>query len=471
MDILRRGWYHHGMLPLRWISLRVLLIMLPGLVYSQEVFHTCGRRPETVPVVRFASSVALVDAESGTVLYEEQGRRPWAPASLTKLVTIYTALEAVAEGRFSLADRRSVDPRAYASAVPPGSSLMFLGPDQQPDGTDLINGLIISSGNDAAIEIALRVSGTVESFVAEMNRRSHELGYSEFEFHDPAGLDGANRITAIDFARFSSDLLRLHPEMLDFTRRQSFTWPPDPSRGITQMNRNGLVSSYPGTSGLKTGFIEESGYNIAVSAAREDLRLIAVVLGVDADSHAEGARRREEDATAILDWGFDTWTTVELTYPPLTSPEVFGGATDRLELSVDLPGRLLLLRADLSRVRGELTVPEEIRAPIEIGAEVGVVRYVIEDCPVAEYPIRAAVSVEAGNLPRRVWDRLRWWWRSFTRWISSVQASWSGDSRSGGLERQTGNHVSVIPSIPEDSGHGSIRRPVTSAYPRGSVEG
>lgn len=348
---------------------------------------------------------------------------------------------------------------------------MFLGPDQQPSGEDLIAGLMISSGNDAAIELALRVSGSVDAFVEEMNERSRMIGYDEFRFFDPAGLDDANRVTAIDFARFAADLLRLYPETLGYSRRQAFTWPPDQAGGITQENRNGLVTTYPGADGLKTGYIEESGYNIVVSAEREGLRLIAVVLGVDGSNHAEGGQRREDDATAILDWGFDTWTAVAPSYPPIDSPEVFGGTADLLELYVDVSDRLLLLRRDVPLLRGELTVPDVLWAPIEIGAEIGVVRYRLEDCTVAEYPIRAATSVEPARLPRRIWDRIRWWWRTLIRRVSSVRANWYGDSRLAVHESRRAYRAVAIPSIPEDSGCESRLWQPTSGYPRGREAG
>ena len=451
----------------RCISVLFLFLTPVFGLFSQDVFLSCGHSPDTVPTIRWATTVALVDGETGAVLYEQQGERPWPPASLTKLVSIFTAFEAVSEGSFSLSERRAVDPRAYASAVPPGSSLMFLGPDQQPNGEDLVNGLVISSGNDASVELALRVAGSVERFVAQMNERSRLLGYDRFVFYDPAGLSGANRITAIDFARFAADLLRMYPETLDYTSRRSFTWPPDAAHGITQENRNGLVASYPGADGLKTGYIEESGYNIAVSARREGMRLIAVVLGVQADNHAEGARRREADATSILDWGFDTWTVLRPTVPPMPSLQVYGGAAEDVDLFVDGAGRLLLLRRDVPRLRGELSVADYLWAPIEANVQVGTVRYRLDDCTVAEYSVRTAESVEPGGLLRRLWDRLRWWWLRLNDRVSSVRGNWFGGFRSAGLENRTKNRDAGIPSTPGDCVCASISSKTIFARPQG----
>lgn len=408
-------------------SLRVFPLLLfvvalfPAAVTAQDVYQPCGRRPATSPLIRAAQAVALVDGDTGALLYESQGTRPWPPASLTKLVAIYTAFDAAGSGRFSLADQRPVDPRAYASATAPGSSLMFLGPDNDPTGADLISGLVVSSGNDAAVELALRVSGSVENFVEEMNRRCADLGFSDFRFFDPAGLSSDNRITAIGFARFLANLVRIYPEILDYTATTSFTWPPEGAGGITQENRNGLVSRYAGADGLKTGYIEESGYNIAVTARRDGLRLIAVVLGVEASSHAEGGRLREVDAEALLDWGFDTWENVPLAVPDMEPVELFGG--DRREVSIyaDVPAQLLMLREDVPALRGELTIEDSVWAPIPVDDEIGTVRYLVDECVVAEYPIRTLGTSERGGVVRRISDRLRWWWRAVAEGIRSIR--------------------------------------------------
>ncbi|MFW5827100.1 MAG: D-alanyl-D-alanine carboxypeptidase family protein, partial [Alkalispirochaeta sp.] len=163
------------------------------------------------PNLEYAQAAALLELTTDTVLYQRRGQELWPPASLTKLVTIYTALQAAEEGRFDLDRAEPVRPSAYASAVPPGSSLMFLGPDQVVDGRDLIRGLAISSGNDAAVEVALRVSGSVTAFHQEMNEVARQTGYPMFHFEDAAGLSAANRVSAVEFARFARDLILRWP--------------------------------------------------------------------------------------------------------------------------------------------------------------------------------------------------------------------------------------------------------------------
>ncbi len=406
MDIYRDHWY---LRPMR-TAFAFLILLLSSSLVADQLYRPCNLVPQTTPVITHALSAALIESESGEILWSRQGDRPWVPASLTKLVATYTVLAAAEEGRLTLTTTRPVDPRAYASAVPPGSSLMFLGPDHNPSGYDLLAGLFVASGNDASVEIALRTSGSVAAFIDEMNRRVAEIGYEDFRFYDPAGLSADNRITAVGFARFSADLMRMYPEVVDLARLREFTWPP--GDGITQQNRNGMLRTYAGTDGLKTGFIEESDYNIAVSARRDGLHLIAVVLGVEASSHAEGARRRERDAGALLDWGFAEWTREPVGAPDIRPIPVYGGRQRELTAVARIPESILLHRSQTENLRGQLELVERVRAPIERGEPLGFVRFTSGSCVVAEYSIVADVAVESGGFFRRIWDALRWWWIS-----------------------------------------------------------
>jgi D-alanyl-D-alanine carboxypeptidase (penicillin-binding protein 5/6) len=374
----------------------------------------------TPPDLQYARAAALFEMGSDTLLYELNGDAPWAPASLTKLVTIYTALEASEDGRFLLDRSLPVHPSAYASAVPPGSSLMFLGPDQMVNGLDLLRGLAISSGNDASVEVALRVSGSVGAFNAEMNDLVRRLGFGEFYFEDPAGLSPANRITARGFARFSAQLLERWPWLpADLLGLPEFSYPrpvhyPTGMQGtpITQQNRNGLVTSYPGVDGLKTGFIDESGYNIAVTAVREGRRLIAVVLGVEGESHFAGGRRREADAAALLDWGFSSFETMTLPVP-LPGEITLWGANRRTvrpvgesQVTVTVPaGR----RAEIV---GTLRQERDLWAPAGEGTAVGTVRYELDGQLLREVSLTLPADVDEGGILRRLFDRIRWWFRS-----------------------------------------------------------
>ncbi|MDA3949893.1 MAG: serine hydrolase, partial [Spirochaeta sp.] len=170
----------------------LLLVGVTTVVWAQDsVVYTAGLPAEFTPprpAPEHAAAAAVLDYETRTLLYGVNHRQTWAPASLTKLVTIYAALDAHAGREFSLSEPLPVHPEAWASAMMPGSSLMFLGPDQVVSGSDLFRGLLISSGNDAATEIAYRVSGSVGRFARRMNAVSAAAGFPEFYFEEPAGL-------------------------------------------------------------------------------------------------------------------------------------------------------------------------------------------------------------------------------------------------------------------------------------------
>jgi D-alanyl-D-alanine carboxypeptidase (penicillin-binding protein 5/6) len=369
------------------------------------------------PLIDYAQAAAILEVRTNTVLFELRGTEPWPPASLTKLVTIYTALAAAEEGRFDLERAAPVSPSGYASAVPPGSSLMFLGPDQMVNGMDLLRGLAISSGNDAAVEVAIRVSGSIDEFLTEMNRTANQLGYNSFHFEDAAGLSAANRVTAIEIARFARDLIERWPWLTEEVfSLEEFTYPESrhyPSGGgggaIRQFNRNGLVGTVPSVDGLKTGFIEESGYNIAVSAVRDGRRLIAVVLGVDASTHSEGGARREADARNLLEWGFSHYENTTLAPPPVDAIRLWGADRRTVIPAAPSPVETTVPRGEQSKISGTIEQLHDVWAPVDSGRHVGTVLYTLDGAVIHEAQLTIESDVAPGNVFRRAFERIRWW--------------------------------------------------------------
>lgn len=384
-----------------------------------EVLHVCSALLPAVPPpeLEWAAAAVLLDHQTGSILYSFNGDEPRVPASLTKLVAIYTALDAAASGEFDLDRPYPVSPSAFASAVPPGSSLMFLGPDQMVNGWDLLRGLAVSSGNDAAVEVALRVSGSVGAFSNRMNRTLSALGLNEMFFEEPAGLSPGNRITARQMAQFSGILLEEWPQTIEeLFMLPAFTYPlavhfPNgvlQGRSIMQENRNLLLREYPGAEGLKTGFTSAAGYNLAASAHRDGRRLIAVILGVEGSNHLEGGRRRSADATALLDWGFEMFETVTPGIPALQDRPVWGGAGESFPVLADEPTAVVLPVSALELLRGEVELYTDQWAPLSAGEEVGTIRYLVGDCLIQTVSVRAATDVAAGSLFRRGVDWVRW---------------------------------------------------------------
>lgn len=393
----------------------------------------CGFAPAP-PTLEYAVAAALVDGATGTVLYARNGSLPWAPASLTKLVTVYTALEAVAEGDFELSEARPVHPAAYPLRIAPGSSLMFLGPDQRVSGSDLLGGLLIASGNDAAVEVALRVSGGVAAFSNRMNAAVRADGF-DFYFEEPAGLSPANRITAVDFAHFARLLIeRWGPHVLPLTASETFAHPlprhatsGERVTTIVQTNRNQLIGEYPGADGLKTGFIDESGYNLAATASRNGRRLIAVVLGVPGTSHAIGGERRARDAARLLDWGFEEFRTVSLGVPDVDAVRVWSGAQPTVVPRPEAVATVSVPVGVVEALSGRVETASEVWAPVAAGRELGSVIYTVDGCEVVRMALVAAEPIERGPLFTRLWGSLVRFWRRLTG--VPAQANWSGDSR------------------------------------------
>lgn len=394
-------------------------VLTQEFVFPEDTDRNCSFaiRP---PDLEYAPVALVMDSATGDILYGRNVDEPRIPASLTKLVTIYTALEASRSGDFLLDEPRKVHPRAFADAMPPGSSLMFLGSGQFVDGWDLLRGLAVSSGNDASVEVAIRISGSVSAFAGLMNATVRSLGFSRMYFEEAAGLSPGNRITAREMASFTRILLEEWPQTLEqlfalrgFRYPEARHYPESALQGgtIYQQNRNTLLDSYPGADGLKTGYTGAAGYNLVASASRDDRRLIVVLLGIDAADHSDGARRRTKDATVLLDWGFEEFDTLFPVRPDPGTITVWGGRVRSSLLSVDKPPPITLPRDATASLRGSIEVSDSVWAPLEAGTQVGTVRYFRGECLVSEVPVRIAEGVEKGGILRRIWDYLRWWLR------------------------------------------------------------
>jgi D-alanyl-D-alanine carboxypeptidase (penicillin-binding protein 5/6) len=383
-----------------------------------------------------ARAAVLEDAASGKILFAYHPDLPLAPASLTKLVTLHLTYRQIAAGALGAGQLVAVPPEASWRSQEAGSSLMFLEPGQRVTVSELMQGLAVSSGNDAASALACAVAGNIPSFVELMNREMRRLGHNALRFVDPSGLSAANTVTARDFAAFCRDYIRLHPDSLaDLHARRSLTYPlpanlpagptadppagagpaasawPDPGAPpipIRQNNRNLLLWEYPGLDGLKTGYIEEAGYNIAATARRGDMRLIAVVLGVPAPDHARGGRRRADAAAALLDYGFAGFATLRPDPPPLGAARVWKGR----QRTVDpVPDRELVLTVPRDLLRAPLTFETRLEgrliAPVRTGQKVGELDVLAGDSLLERYTLLASRDVEAGGVFRRLWDGLR----------------------------------------------------------------
>ncbi len=364
------------------------------------------------PPVLAGRAAILVEVESQTVLYSLNPDLVIPPASLTKLVAIDTALTELERGTISLYEPFSPPEIAWAENQPPGSSLMFLGADQQLTMHDLLLGLAVSSGNDAAVALAEIIDGGVPAFAERMNATMRELGLVDAFFVEPSGLSPRNTITARSFARFLLAHLERFPGAIDdYYSVKTYTYPGEGNRigagarlPITQANRNALLWELDGVDGFKTGFIDESGYNLAATAERGGRRLIVIVLGVEADSHALGGTLRARDAAALLEYGFDSFTTLRLGYPEPSPVRVYRG-TER-EVVLEGPQGLIVSvpAGSEDRIEGRIDQRFEAVAPMH-RAVVGEVTIDLDGAQLAAEPLVLPAQEEAGFW-RRLWDSI-----------------------------------------------------------------
>jgi D-alanyl-D-alanine carboxypeptidase (penicillin-binding protein 5/6) len=332
-----------------------------------------------------ASVGLLYDFNSSQVLFAQQADEEWIPASLVKVMTMYVALDRIAADNVALDTEVVVSERAWRM----GGSQMFLEVGDRVTLEDLLYGIAVVSGNDACVAIAEALAGTESLFIQWMNNKAKELGLN-LHFVDVHGLSEDNRITARDFAILIENYLRDHPEALQYHSRLSFGYQPRSSSSpIVQSNRNGLLRTYEGADGLKTGFLSKAGNNLTATAKRDGRRLIAIVLGADSEA------KREQEAAKLLDYGFRSFESIHM--DELLSEQevkVYKGRSKSVELTVDTS--VSFLRGSREQLN-TVVIIDELEAPIEAGEKVGTISVYLEDELLKEAPILAAQSVERGG--------------------------------------------------------------------------
>lgn len=340
-----------------------------------------------------APSCLLMDAATGTILYEKNPDEPLAPASVTKVMTLLLVMEAVERGQLGWEDTIT----ASASAAAKGGSQVYLEEGEQMPLHEMIKCVVVSSANDCATALAEAVSGSETEFVELMNRRAKELGMTGTHFANCTGLDDnagpdVHYTTARDIAVMSRELLR-HDKIREFTTIWMDTI-RDGTFGLS--NTNKLVRFYQGTTGLKTGFTSSAGYCMSATAIREDMELIAVVM------HCSTSTQRFESAKALLDYGFASYTLLD----PLADTTISPVAVElgQQETIIPVPestAPLLLEKSRIGSVSCEVQLSPLVSAPVLQGQTLGSVIVRSGDQVIGEVPLVAAEAV-----PRLTWGQL-----------------------------------------------------------------
>jgi D-alanyl-D-alanine carboxypeptidase (penicillin-binding protein 5/6) len=359
-------------------------------------------------------AAVLLDAATGVILYSKNGNEEIPPASLTKLMTIHVVLTEAAARGISAEERWDLPRESWARNQPPRSSLMRIGPGQRANLRELLLGLAVPSGNDAAVAAALRFYPRVEEFTRRMNEEARRLGLVKTRFTEPSGISEYNITTAEEFALFCREYLRLHPETLESLHSvREFTYPTEanresPSGGggpTTHYNRNSLLGRVEGVDGLKTGYIDEAGYNIALTAERGGSRFIAVVLGAPAEYG--GDRIRDADGERLLEWAFAHYKTLRPALPAIPPVRVWKGREAALDLvPASGPVCTVLAHRGSAPLRWEIEVRNPVIAPVTAAAPLGQLILSDREGELRRIPLLAASAVEQGGFFKRLWDTL-----------------------------------------------------------------
>ena len=328
-----------------------------------------------------AKGALLMEAETGTVLYEANSKDRLYPASVTKIMTMLLVMEALDSASVTEDDLVS----ASENACSYGGTQIYLEIGESMTLRDLLKAVAINSANDAAVALGEYLAGSEAAFVAKMNERAAELGAVNTNFVNPCGLPDENHYTcAYDVALFTRELLK-HPHILDYTG----IW-MDSLRngGFGLANTNKLLKTYEGITGMKTGYTEAAGHCLSATATRDGMSLIAVVLG------GETSKGRFASAAALLDYGFAGYTVVRRSVGNLADIPVLRGKSDVVSVEADGNLCVVVKKSKVTQISLEITVEESLQAPVSVGQVVGFARYLYEGEEILSVPVVAVEEVK-----------------------------------------------------------------------------
>ena len=345
-----------------------------------------------------APTAILIEASSGSVLFEKNADELRAPSSMMKLMTAEVVFNAVKKGDIKLTDEYRISENAWRrGGAPSGGSTMFAAINSKVSVDDLLHGAIIQSGNDACIALAEAMAGNERIFAADfMTKRARELGLTRSTFANSSGLpDPGNKMTVRELGILARHIILDFPEFYKLFGEKEFTW-----NKIRQPNRNPLLNSMEGADGLKTSYTKEGGYGMVGSAVQNGTRLIVVVNGLDDPDD------RASEAKKMLEWGFRNFETRTLiaAEQPVGYAKVFGGESRSVKLVAKTPVKVMVHRNGNDKLIARIVYSGPVRAPVEAGQRVGVVRVWRSGNIAVETPVYAAEAVGTGSTMRRAID-------------------------------------------------------------------
>lgn len=330
-----------------------------------------------------AQAALLMEKTTGQVLYAKNEHEQLEPASVTKVMTLLLAMEALDEGRIRYDDTVTVS--AYAASM--GGSRVFLSEGEQITVEDLFKAICVASGNDASVAMAEHIAGVTELFVEQMNARAKQLGMNDTHFVNCTGLPAEGHVTsAWDIALMSRELILHHPDIRRFTT----IWMDTLRGGSFQLsNTNKLIRFYDGATGLKTGSTDAAGFCISATAERDGMELIAVIM------KEQTADKRNTDAKTLLNYGFSTYALAEIApQEPLAPVPVRLGAEDAVQPVLPSGSTLLVEKTKAGQLTQSVELPAEVGAPVAAGQALGTLTVRAGDEVLLELPLQAEQAVE-----------------------------------------------------------------------------
>ncbi|TFH88131.1 D-alanyl-D-alanine carboxypeptidase [Billgrantia azerbaijanica] len=391
----------------RW---RLSLLLLCLVLVASRTLAQSVPVPQTMipaPPQLAAKSWILMDADSGRVLAEHNADERLPPASLTKLMTAYLVERELDRGNLQPSDTVPISEKAWRT----GGSKMFIEVDTQVPVEELLQGIIVVSGNDASVAMAEYLAGGERPFADMMNQHATRLGMHNTNFVNATGLPDENHYsTARDLALLSQHIINDYPAHYAIYNQKEYSY-----GGIEQPNRNRLLWRDASVDGLKTGWTEAAGYCLVASAEREEMRLISVVMGTNSDE------ARAQETQKLLSYGFRYYETLRL-YDQgavLTSPRIWGGEKNELRVGVDENVHMTVPRSRNEELGARLDIRADLTAPIAAGERVGTLQVRLGEQVVGEQPLVALENIAEGGLFKRLLDQVQ-------RFFSNLFSQWFG---------------------------------------------
>lgn len=374
------------MYQLRRLSALALSLAMTSLLFSP--IPAAAAQEDNMPLPLSSASALLMEKETGTILLQQNAHQKLEPASVTKVMTLLLVMEAVDSGRLSLDE--SVPVSAHAAGM--GGSQVYLKEGECLSVSDLIKCVAVVSGNDCAVALAERLSGSESAFVEQMNQKAQALGMEDTHFVNCTGLPAPGHLTsAYDIALMSRQLLLHHPDIRQYTT----IWTDSIRNGAFGLtNTNRLIRFYDGATGLKTGFTASAQYCMSAAAQRNGMELIAVVM------KAPTTAQRFQDASCLLDYGFANYALLTpQPEGPLAPIDVLLGQSKTVQPQLQRECRLLVEKAQADQITTRVDLARDVQAPVDPGQTLGEFQVYVGEQLRDTVPIVAAQGVERLSVP------------------------------------------------------------------------